>query len=171
MKKHTIVVIGIILANFELSCELSWEMMRPVNDRMWKECTNEITIDDQRSQSFEPEFGCTTVVSLTPGLTAQVTCDSVSHDQNVKDCSDKVLSITTGNGQQEQFCITYDSVGLTSSIDRLFIGETRIELLVDYRQRNMNDKLSSCTISTRRLEDRSISGQRSYLSMYELNIF
>jgi hypothetical protein len=141
-------------------------MMRSDNDRMWKECTDEVTIDDQRSQSFEPEFGCTTVVSLTPGLTAQVTCDGVSADQNAKDCSDKVLSITTGNGQHEQFCITDDSVGLLkSSIDRLFIGETRIELLVDYRQRNTNDKLSSCTISTRNLDDQGTPGQRSYLSL------
>ena len=71
-------------------------------------CLIENTIKDERSIRFQTKTRCLTRYHLSPGLSAQVTCDSVSlnkFDGYHQNCKGLVLKVQTGNGISEEFQI------------------------------------------------------------------
>ena len=132
-------------------------------------CIIENTIKDERSIRFQTKTRCLTRYHLSPGLSAQVTCDSVTLnklDGYQQNCNGLILKVHTGNGISEEFQICdsttlkdRSALRLKTIVDRLYINPGYIDLEVLMTER-ITPK-TSCSITTRKLTD--FQASRSFL--------
>ena len=132
-------------------------------------CIIENTIKDERSIRFQTKTRCLTRYHLSPGLSAQVTCDSVrlnEFDGYQQNCNGLVLKVQTGNGIFEEFQICdsttlkdRSALRLKTLVDRLYMDPGYIDLEVLITERIIPK--TSCSITTRKLTNLQVA--RSFL--------
>ena len=125
-------------------------------------CVNFMHMEQDMEIELDIEPACETHINLSPGLLAQVTCNSVSGDYNRESCSDKALTITADDSENDSFCISKSNAGLMSSIKKIYENKQNLRFKVGYAKRDITASLSSCSISTRRPMNRT--NQRSLFS-------
>ena len=126
-------------------------------------CIKEKIIKNEKTIQLEPQLGCIIRIYLSPGLSVQVTCQSVSENFQEPSCSDQLLTINVSNQElPDKFCILgrYSENELQVSIDRLYINPDYIDFKVENIKRSTLS-LSTCSITTRYLAKKPQSSLRS----------